>query len=781
MRNLDELTNEVEVLKERISRLSSVILRISGSLDVATVLWEAVDSARVLIGARYGVITTIDESGQVQDFVSSGFEPGEHEALEAWPAGPELFAHLRQQEGSLRLQNLSNYVRSLGFSPDLIPESTFLSTPMICGGEQVGVCFVAEKEGGAEFEDEDDTVLKLFASQAASAIANARIYGAERRVRSDLEALIESSPVGVVVFNPTTRSPVSINREARRIAEKLRLPDETLEQQMDRITCRFADGREVSLDELSMVQQLTSAETVRTEEVVLLVPDGGRVTMLINATPVHGEDGEVVSVVVTMQDLEPLRELDRMRAEFLGMVSHELRFPLTSIIGSTAAVLGAARPMDSTEMIQFFRIIEQQADQMRSLIGDLLDAGRIEAGTLSVTAQPTSVVGLVDQARGVFVSGGGRHTVLIDLSPDLPRVTADPHRIVQVISNLLSNAARYSQESSPIRIAAVREEGSVLISVSDKGRGMAPEQLGRLFSRYSGTDPSDGSVYGHGLGLAICRGLVEAHGGRIQVESAGLGQGTRISFTLPVAESFREARAPSSLQQADRSESPRILVVDDDPQTLRLVRDTLTSGGYTPVMTGDPTKVSALIRSEQPDLVLLDLVFPGVDGIELLSTIPELMDLPVVFISGYGRDETIARALENGAADYIVKPFSPTELNARIRAALRRRAGAVPFVLDDLAINYDRRQVTVAGRPVPLTATEFELLRVLSVNAGKVVTYEALLRQVWAGRKNPNEEVVRTFIKRLRHQLGESASRPRWVFNQRGVGYRMPTPMDAPN
>ena len=108
---------------------------------------------------------------------------------------------------------------------------------------------------------------------------------------------------------------------------------------------------------------------------------------------------------------------------------------------------------------------------------------------------------------------------------------------------------------------------------------------------------------------------------------------------------------------------------------------------------------------------------PGTDGIELMQNVPELAELPVIFISGYGRDETIARALEAGAADYIVKPFSPTELTARIRAALRRRADSEPFVLGDLAIDYDRRLVTMAGREVELTATEYELLRALALNA----------------------------------------------------------------
>ena len=780
MQSSSELNREVEVLKERISRLSSAILRISGSLDIGAVLRDAVESARVLSGARYGVITTIDDSGQVEEFVSSGISEEEHQTLEAWPEGPKLFEHLRQMEGSLRLRNVSSYVQSLGFAQDLIPASTFMATPLMHGGKQVGVSFVGEKEGGAEFGDEDETVLKLFASQAASAITNAQAYGAEQRARADLEALIETSPVGVVVFDAVSGRPLSVNREAQRVVEGLHIAGNSVEEQLQVITCRFPDGHEVALDEIPLSQQLSAAQTVRAEEIVLSVPDGRSVAMLINATPIRSEAGEVVSVVVTMQDLERLRELERMRAEFLGMVSHELRTPLTSIKGSAATVLGADQPIDSAEMMQFFRIIDQQADHMRDLIGNLLDAGRMEAGTLSVAPQPSRMASLIDQARNTFISGGGRQTVQVDLSPDLPRVMADRQRVVQVLSNLLSNAARYAPETSAIQVAAEHEGVHVKVSVTDEGQGLPPERLTNIFDRYATRSGKAGGADGYGLGLAICKGLVEAHGGRIHAESDGLGHGTKFIFTLPVAEIPIETAASRLGQAKTGAAGIRVLVVDDDPRTLQQVRDALASGGYVPIVTGDPMELPGLLRSERPDLVLLDLMLPGADGIELMATIPELADLPVVFISGYGRDETIARALESGAVDYIVKPFSPTELRARVRAALRRRAEDEPFVLDELTIHYNRRQVTVGGQPVSLTATEYELLRVLSVNAGKVLDYNALLRQVWGGRENPNPEVVRTFIKRLRQQLGEKASRPRWIFNERGVGYRMATPVDLP-
>ena len=167
-------------------------------------------------------------------------------------------------------------------------------------------------------------------------------------------------------------------------------------------------------------------------------------------------------------------------------------------------------------------------------------------------------------------------------------------------------------------------------------------------------------------------------------------------------------------------------MVDDDPNALRYVRDTLAEADYAPVVTGDPEQLPELIRRHKPRLILLDLVLPDTDGIKLMEGLRGLEDLPVIFISAYDRDETIVRALDAGAADYIAKPFSPSELTARVRAALRRRAEPEPFLLGDLAIHYEDRRVTVAGRLLTLTMTEFEVLRVLSTNAGRAVTYDSL-------------------------------------------------------
>ncbi len=776
------LRRQVQALEERVSRLSNAILRISSSLDLDTVLQEVVDSARALADARYGVITTDDGAGNVQEFVTSGFSPAEKQQMADWTDGPRLLKHFRDLEAPLRLSGLRDYVSALGFSSDLMRSDTLMGTPMRHRDEHVGNFFLAEKEGGREFTEADEEVLMLLASQAATAIANARTHRDERRARADLETLIETSPVGVVVFDGATGEPVSVNREARRIVERLSMPGRSLEDLLEVITCRRADGREVSLAEFPIGQQMNSAETVRAEEMTLSVPDGRSITTLVNATPIRSAD-TVESMVVTMQDLAPLEELERMRAEFLGIVSHELRAPLISIKGSTATVLGASTVPDPAEMLQFFRVIDEQADHMRGLIGDLLDHGRVVTGTLSVSPEPTEVAALVDQARSTFLSGAGNRTLGIDLPEDLPRVMADRARIVQVLGNLLSNAARHSPEPAPIRIAAVRDGVHVAVSVADRGRGVPAERLPHLFRKHAAVSGGEGTQ-GTGLGLTICKGLVEAHGGRIWAESGGPGRGARFTFTVPVAEEAAGGVGPEPLPRRlprKAREKTRILVVDDDPQTLRYVRDALIQAGYEAIVTGDCGELTDLLRTHAPALILLDLLLPDTDGIVLMERVPELSELPVIFISAYGRDETVVRALDAGAADYIVKPFSPSELTARVRAALRQRAQPEPFALEELTIHYDQRRVAVAGRPVELTATEYDLLRVLSANAGRVLTYGSLLRQAW-GRRKPeatDPKLVRAVVRRLRRKLGDDAANPVYIRNQHGVGYRMPHPNEA--
>ena len=389
----------------------------------------------------------------------------------------------------------------------------------------------------------------------------------------------------------------------------------------------------------------------------------------------------------------------------------------------------------------------------------------------------------MDQARSTFLGSGGGHALSIDLPEDLPRVMADPGRhragpqqpVLERLADTRPSRPRSGSRPRgtactwrsryPTGAGACRRTGCRTCSAS-----MSAQQLAR--GRAGPAAPAWGCRY--------ARGLVEAHGGRIWAESAGAGHGTRFTFTLPVAEDAADAAGPAprrSRRPREGDERTRILVVDDDPHTLRYVRDTLAEADYAPVVTGDPEALPGLIRTHKPRLVLLDLVLPGhrrhqADGRPARARGP----------AGHlhlglrqGRDDR--QGAGAGAADYIAKPFSSSELTARVRAALRRRAEPEPFRLGELAIHYEDRRVTVAGR-VTLTMTEFEVLRVLSTNAGRAVTYDSLLRQAWGNRERGSAapKLVRAIVKGLRSKLGDDAAKPAYVCNVRGVGYRMPRP-----
>ncbi len=778
---------ENQALRERLSRLSYAGLRINESLDFDTVLQEVVDSARSLTSSRYGAITVFGDDKRSSDFIVSGLTREEHQGFWDMPEGWGFFEYLSGLEEPLRVADIAGHLRALGM-PRFLPAvalTSLLVAPIRHQGVGVGTIYLAHEAGGREFTQEDEETLVLLASQAAMAIGNARRHREEQRARADLETLVDISPVGVVVFDAGSGAPKSFNREAMRIVNSLRNPGQSPRDLLAVVSFRRTDGQEVSLREFPMAQALSAGETVRAEEVVISVPDGRSVTTLINATPIRSEEGDVESMVVTFQDMADVEELQRMRAEFLATVSHELRMPLTSIMGSATAILDSGTDLDPAVVRQFVRIIGDQAKDINALVADLLDVARIETGTLLVSPEPADAAVLVDRARNAFRSAGGRNNLAVDVEPNLPLVMADRRRIVQVLGNLLSNAARHSPESSTIRVSAERGDVHVSVSVADGGRGISAESFPGLFRKFSKVQ-SEEQGGNTGLGLAICKGIVESHGGRMWAESDGPGLGARFTFTLPTVEGTGkgEGISPQPLSagtrgrgHGDSEERVRILAVDDDPNDLRYVRDTLAKSGYEPVVTGDPEEAVRLMGEARPELVLLDLMLPETDGIELMRGILDVADVPVIFLSAYGREEVVARAFEMGAVDYVVKPFSSTELSARIKAALRRRVTVEPsdpYVMGDLTIDYAQRRVTLAGRRVRLTPTEYGMLAELSTHGGRVLTHEHLLEQVWRERGEGSVRPMHTMVSKLRRKLGDDAGDPTYIFTEPRVGFRMP-------
>ena len=462
-------------------------------------------------------------------------------------------------------------------------------------------------------------------------------------------------------------------------------------------------------------------------------------------------------------------------------MGRELRAPAASIKGAAAAGLRAASARDPAEMIQFFHIINDQADQMLDLISDLTDAARIDAGNLPVFPEPSEVGALAEQAHSDFLSPGSHIRVHIDLPPDLPRVLADRRRIVQTLVTLLSNAEQRSPEHAALRIGAAAVGLDVVISVVVAGPEMPPERLRHLFRKFGSPGDDAGRTdqrVGAGLDLAICRGVVEAHGGRIWAES-GPDQGIQFTFSLPTETAIHPPQRPTGQRK-------RVLVVDGNPANLRQLRRDLTDVGYRVTAFGDPEKALYFVAERRPHLVLTSMVLPGVDAGEFVQSLFAVADVPVLCLSDAGRDHDIALAFEIGADDYLARPYSPTELATRIQAALSRRAAALPnepsepYVREALTIDFARRLVTMDGQALPLTATEYGLLAELATHAGSALTYEHLLQRVWGWNNPGNPYVVRTHLMRLRRKLGKDGHNPTYILAEPRVGYRMVPPDEGP-
>ena len=219
----------------------------------------------------------------------------------------------------------------------------------------------------------------------------------------------------------------------------------------------------------------------------------------------------------------------------------------------------------------------------------------------------------------------------------------------------------------------------------------------------------------------------------------------------------------------------RILVVDDEPQIRRALKTALTGHGYEVEVAENGEEALTLLPSWQPDALVLDLVMPEVDGIEELRQTRTWSDLPVIVLSARGQERDKVQALDLGADDYLTKPFGMDELLARVRAILRRRGESqvTTLAFGDVVLDLAKHVVTKAGAEVHLTPTEFDLLRVLGVNAGKVITHRQLLERVWGAYAAENSQQLRVYINYLRRKLEDDPARPKWIVTDPGVGYRL--------
>ncbi len=262
--------------------------------------------------------------------------------------------------------------------------------------------------------------------------------------------------------------------------------------------------------------------------------------------PVRDPDSGQLGRGLLLRDVTHEKELDRLKSQLLSTVSHELRTPLASIKGFATTLLRQDVAWDDGTRREFLAIIDQESDRLSELIGNLLDMARVEAGTLRVEPEPANLRPIVEEVVRTFSLMTSQHQFQIEMPRRLPRIMADPRRVRQVLRNLLENAVKYSPAGGPIVVAVEVHPDAVQVGVADRGIGIQPEHLGRVFDRFYQVDnASTRNVGGSGLGLSICKAIVEAHRGRIWVESQ-VGIGSSFHFTLPLAHPTRSMEEEES-------------------------------------------------------------------------------------------------------------------------------------------------------------------------------------------------------------------------------------------
>ncbi|MDG7042267.1 MAG: PAS domain S-box protein, partial [Nitrososphaerota archaeon] len=502
---------------------------------------------------------------------------------------------------------------------------------------------------------------------------------------------------------------------------------------------------------------------------------------LLHNPAVNGIVANVRDITERKQDEESLKHLYQQerelrqqleqemkkRVEFTRAIAHELKTPLTSLLASSDLL---ASEIDSEPLQTLARNIRQGALNLDSRINELLDLVRGEVGMLELKLEMVDISQLLQDITDSMKPVASRRGQSLELAlpSSLPIVRADPARFQQIVTNLLDNALKFTPPGGNVRLGAKRKDNSIVVEVRDTGRGISKEEQQLLFQPHqrSKSEASEGL----GLGLALCKMLVELHGGKIWVKSS-VGRGSTFGFSLPLESIDKQAIEPKQ-----PSRLWKILIIEDDEAIVNFVRLAFK------MRWPEADLISArlgeegldLVESEKPDLVILDLGLPDIDGFEVLKQIRLFSSVPVVILTVSSDEADMVRGLDWGANDYIVKPFRQLELLARLKAQLRMQVPPdeeAPIICGPLRLDPSTFELAYGGKQISLTLIEGRIMRYLMQNVGRVVTHSRLGEVIW-GEDYPGAiDSLRVYIRHLREKLETDASDPKLILTKVGVGY----------
>lgn len=360
----------------------------------------------------------------------------------------------------------------------------------------------------------------------------------------------------------------------------------------------------------------------------------------------------------------------RLKDEFLAMLGHELRNPLAAISSSLSLLALKAIPEVDFER----QVIGRQAKHLTRLVDDLVDVARVAKGKIDLRIEDLALDKVVEAALESVhpLIAERQHVVTVDVSSGLA-VRGDAERLQQVLSNILTNAAKYTERGGHIELRAAREGGSIRIRISDNGVGIEPELLPHIFEPFTqGRRAPDRAAGGLGIGLALVQALVRLHGGEVQVESGGSARGSIVTVRIPAAQSARTEKAALPIPQ---QKELRVLIVDDNVDAASTLAALLRLAGHETHVAHDATAASVVLESFAADVVLIDIGLPGIDGRAFARSLRERLGRRsprLVALSGYGQPEDRAKSLAAGIEQHLVKPVDPAALLAALAGGSER-------------------------------------------------------------------------------------------------------------
>lgn len=369
------------------------------------------------------------------------------------------------------------------------------------------------------------------------------------------------------------------------------------------------------------------------------------------------------------EKVRKLDEADRRKDEFLAMLAHELRNPLAPI--STAAELLSLPNLDESRIRRSSEVIRRQIGHITSLLEDLMDVSRVTRGLVSLEKKLVDVRNVVavaiEQVKPAMESRN--HDLEIDLPPETAYVLGDFKRLVQLVTNLLGNAAKYTQDGGRITLRMEATRNDVRLAIADNGIGMMPDMLAQAFDLFAQAErTADRSQGGLGIGLSLVKSLAEQHGGTVSAASSGIGEGTQFTVCLPRAAHAKQTAAPQDdLMPHARGGALKIMIVDDNVDVARIMAMFLESLGHDLTVENDSCTALRTAAREAPQICLLDIGLPGMDGhalVKRLKSIPALHDTVFIAVTGYGQPQDREQALRSGFDYFFVKPVNTKELLA---------------------------------------------------------------------------------------------------------------------